>query len=290
MMPLLRLIAITVLATVALSIQTNAAEKGDSVTLRPIDAAVVLEAGGVRNIDTYLSPIRYSGQHIGLGFEVIRASSFSPERWNYQVKANLLYDRTENPVGNNTMHSLLADFSWSMMWRTDISSLRGLTLYVGPTLGFEGGVTYNPRNSNNVCSPLIYANVGATGQAAYKFKIGDLPVVARYQLTMPVVGCFYLPDYDQTFYEIYLGNYRDAVNFGWWKNRFDMDNLLTVDFRFGSASLRVGYRNDFTTIWENNISVRRTVHALVVGAAWESLRINPRKGLSDKARMVSAFY
>ena len=126
--------------------------------------------------------------------------------------------------------------------------------------------------------------------AVYRTRLGRLPLTLRYQATLPVVGCFFLPDYDQSFYEIYLGNYSDAVNFGWWGNRFDMDNLLTVDFHFGGTALRLGYRNEVTTLWENNISVRRTVHSAVLGVAWESIRIAPRQDLPQKVRMISAFY
>ena len=108
---------------------------------------------------------------------------------------------------------------------------------------------------------------------------------------MPVAGVFFLPDYDQTFYEIYLGNYRDAINVGWWANRFDMENVLTVDLHFGAIALRVGYRNDFTTVWENNICVRRTAHSAVVGVAWESIRLVPgSRAIPENVRLISSYY
>ena len=267
-----------------------AAEQDDSVALRPADISVMLNFGKSGNIDTYLSQLRYEGKRMEIRTEFLRASKFSPENWIGRVEAALSYDNIRNPAGNNTRHTLLADVGYGLMRRLDVHLLPGLELYAGGVAGFNGGVTYDPRNSNNVCSPQIYLNLGITGMVAYSFKIGKLPVTARYQPEIPVIGAFYLPDYDQSFFEMYLGNYKDAVNFGWWKNRFDIDNLLTVDLHFGAVSLRVGYRNEFTTVWENNISVRHTVHSFVFGIAWEALRVNLRKGMPDKVKMIQALY
>ena len=115
-------------------------------------------------------------------------------------------------------------------------------------------------------------------------------MTVRWQATLPVVGGFFLPDYDQSFYEMYLGNYRNTINFGFWHNRFDMDNTVCLDFHFGTSSLRLGYRNEFTTVWENNISQRRATHSLVVGIQWESLRIDMRRAMPERAKIISATY
>lgn len=287
---IIRAIALAAALFAAGCLYAVADEKGDSAVLRPSDISVMFNFGGTSGFDTYLSQVRYEGMRYEIRTEFIRAAKFSPDKWIGRVEAAVSYDNTQNPVGNNTRHTLLADVGYGLMRRLCFHPLQGLDFYVGGMADFNGGVVYDPRNSNNVCSPQIYFNVGLTGMVAYRFKIGKLPVTARYQPEIPVLGVFYLPDYDQSFYEMYLGNYKDAVNFGWWKNRFDIDNLLTVDLHLGSASLRVGYRNEFTTIWENNISVRRSVHSFVFGIAWEALRINMRKGIPEKARKVQALY
>ena len=266
------------------------AEQGDTTIIRPVGSAFVMELGKARNIDTYLSPIRYTGYHIGIGYEHIRATRFNPYKWVNQLKVSLSYDHIENPVKNNTMHYLQADIDWRMMRRYKDIFTPGFDIFVGSNFNFDGGINYNARNSNNVCSPQINIGAGISAMAVYKFKIGKLPVTARYQPSVPVIGAYYLPDYDQSFYEIYLGNYKDAVNFGWWGNRFDMDNLITVDFHLGSAALRLGYKNEATTIWKNNISVRKCIHSFILGISWESIRFNPRKGMPKNAKYISALY
>ena len=286
-----RAIRAVVAAMVAVfAVGADASEPADSAVLRPADISVMFNFGKNRSADTYLSQLWYEGKRMEIRTEFVRAAKFSPEKWIGRVEAAISYDNIQNLSGNNTRHTLLADVGYGLMRRLDAHPLPGLDFYAGGVAGFNGGVTYDPRNSNNVCSPQIYFNVGVTGLAVYSFKIGNLPVTARYQPEIPVLGAFYLPDYDQSFFEMYLGNYKDAVNFGWWKNRFDMDNMVTVDLHIGTASLRLGYRNEFTTVWENNISVRHSVHSFVFGIAWEALRVNLRKGIPAKAKMVQALY
>lgn len=269
---------------------TAGATDDDTPVARPAAVAVTLDAGGIRNTDTYLSPLQYRGMHFRFGFERLRAARFNPGNWVCQINAGLTYSRPANPKGNNMMHALAADIGWQMMRRWENIPAEGFAVYAGSAFGLQGGVTYNPRNSNNVCSPQIRTDAGITGMAVYRTRLGSLPLTLRYQAVIPVVGGFYLPDYDQSFYEMYLGNWSGAANFGWWGNRFDMTNLLTADLHFGSAALRIGYRNEFSTVWENNISVRRKVHTLVIGAAWETLCIRPRHGIPPRVRLISAFY
>ena len=67
-------------------------------------------------------------------------------------------------------------------------------------------------------------------------------------------------------------------------------NTVCLDFHFGTSSLRLGYRNEFTTVWENNISQRRATHSLVVGIQWKSLRIDTRRAMPERAKIISATY
>ena len=77
----------------------------------------------------------------------------------------------------------------------------------------EAGFTYdhpsNPAGNNSlhtIIADVIRLYAGASGIAAYRFNAGRLPMTVRWQATLPVVGGFFLPDYDQSFYEMYLGN------------------------------------------------------------------------------------
>lgn len=264
------------------------AEETDSVVVRPAAVSVMLDAGHVRTLDTYISPLFYSGGHTRISFERLRATRFCPELWVGRISGGVTFDSPSNPAGNNSLYSLLLDADYSMMHRWRLP--HQFSVYAGPDLGFVGGANYNSRNSNNVVSPQIRLFVGASGRVSWRTHLRRLPLTLSYQTVVPVVGGFFLPDYDQSFYEIYLGNYDKTINFGYWGNRFDINNTLTADFHFGSTSLRIGYRNEFTTVWKNNINQRLQTHSLVIGVQWESIRLNPRYGKIEKAKIISAIY
>ena len=164
-----------------------------------------------------------------------------------------------------------------------------LQLQLGGETQLRGGVLYNAHNSNNVASARIHWNVGLMGQAIYNTHIKSLPITLRYQASLPVAGVFFSPDYDEAYYEIYLGNHSDLAHFGWWGNRFDIDHMLSADLHLGNTILRVGYRNRINTSWINNINTRSIAHYLVIGIGGEFLSVSPKKAKVNN-NLISSMY
>ena len=82
---------------------------------------------------------------------------------------------------------------------------------------------------------------------------------------MPALGAFFAPEYDESYYEIYLGNHRNLAHLGWWGNRFDMANYLGADFHLGKTVLRLGYRARLEHWSVNHLKVHDVTHSLVLG-------------------------
>lgn len=258
--------------------------------LWPVTAAYTLEAGSSHLSDTYLTPLKYSGQSFALGYERMQAMAFSPERWVMQLSGRLGLDRALNPARNATMWDLGLELRWGMMHRWDISGVDGLRLYGGGATVLEAGALYLSRNGNNPVSARASWTVGLTGAAVYNFRISRLPVCLRYQPMLPVTGAFFSPDYGELYYEIYLGNHSGLAHAAWFGNYFRLDNLLTADLRLGSTNLRLGYRADVMSTKVNNIVTRRVTHSFVIGVSGEWLSL-PRSGrISDNAKIISALY
>ena len=260
----------------------------DSVPpLRPVASIFSAELGRTSILDTYLTPITYSGTYYGIGYERQQAMGFNPQRWTHQLELGVDYSNTHNPAGNHTMHDLMVNAKWGMTHRWRDVLTPGLQLLAGGSTQLRGGVLYNANNSNNVVSARIHWSLGFIGQAVYNFNIKRLPVTLRYQATLPIAGVFFSPDYDEAYYEIYLGNHSDLVHFGWWGNRFDMENLVTADLHLGNTILRVGYRNRISSSLINDINCRKISHSLVVGIGGEWLGVSSKK--HDK-RIISSIY
>lgn len=55
--------------------------------LRPVMSAYMIEGGGARLVNTYLTPLKYSGWSAAFNYERMQAMKFSPDRWVMQLRA-----------------------------------------------------------------------------------------------------------------------------------------------------------------------------------------------------------
>ncbi len=287
---MVRKIARNMLAVLALAACGVAVAQTSGDVTRPVTSSFMIEAGSSSILDTYLTPLKYKGYHVRLEYERLQAMRFNPEKWIMQMNAGIDYDNVKNQAGNHVEHSLMVDFRWTMMHRWRNVFTPGLQLAVGGDAQFRGGAIYKPSNSNNVASAKIHAAVGLSAMATYSTKLWGMPVTARYQATLPVAGVFFSPEYGETYYEMYVGNHGSLAHFGWWANRFDMINMVSLDMHLGTTVLRVGYRNRVESSWVNNLSTQMCTHAAVlgVGGDWMSLRKN--SGPDKVSKIISAMY
>lgn len=282
-----RITTFILLAAISISSVGHAQEATE--ILRPVNSVYTLEAGSSHVTDTYLSPIKYTGWHLGLKYERNQAMKFSPENWVMQLRFGLEADHGNNIVGNRDLWYGELNFSWGMSrrWRLPIGGLSG---GVGFSTGLKAGCIYLDRGGNNPASAKASLMVNATGYLAWNGKIGRLPVTVRYQPVLPVAGAFFAPDYGELYYEIYLGNHSGLAHFGWWGYYFALDQSLTADLHFGSTSLRIGYSGSIYSTKVNHTVTNIFTHAAVIGISGEWLSLNPRKKLSKEAEIISATY
>ena len=260
-----------------------------STELRPVAAMFTLDVGAAEVLDTYLTPITYDGVDLRLGFSAMRAIGSTPQRRSWQLDFGIDYDNVENPVGNHTMHAIMLQARWAMLWRLRNVAGTPLDLHVGPMAQLQGGAIYNSIGSNNVASVKAHAAIGATAMATYGTRLWNRHITLSDQLSLPLMGCFYSPDYDESYDEIYVGHTAGFVNFGWWGNRFDLTNLLAADFHFGGTTLRLGYRLGIQRSWVNNLNTHVTTHSIVLGVGGEFFtRSNKRESIN--ATVVSSMY
>lgn len=250
-----------------LGIEYGVAQSDSSQCLSPektTTSIFTIDAGAGSQRDTYISPITYDGVHLRLAYNNMCQNEKS--RITRVLEGGIDYQLTENPAGNHTMHTLLADFKWAAMRRWEKTLLPRLDLMVGPMAQFRGGLLYNPNNSNNVVSARIHACVGVNAMASYLTILKKRPLKIYYELSLPVAGAMFSPEYDEAYYEIYVGNHSNLAHFAWWGNRFDITNYVFADYSIGANTvLRLGYRNRIETSNVCHITTRAISHALVLG-------------------------
>ena len=213
--------------------------------------------------DSYLTPITYDGIDLGLTYEAMR--NVRNNKWLWQLQIGTDFNYTENKSGNNDIMLLLGDITFDMQRQWLQAIAHRVNLSAGPMTQLRAGIAYNDANSNNPVSVRAHWNVGVTSMATLNTRLWRLPVTLRYQAQLPVAGVFFAPEYDESYYEIYLGNHRNLAHLGWWGNRFDMTNYLGADLHLGKTILRIGYRSRLEHWSVNNLKVHDFTHALVLG-------------------------
>lgn len=256
---------------------------------RPVLSVYSLELGSSHIAETYLSPLKYSGWTAALNYERMQAMKFNPEKFVMRLRGRLSFENTYNPAGNASMAGINLDLGWAMMYRHNLEG--GWTLAGGGYTSLSGGALYAARNSNNPVAGKAAWAIGPTVSAVWNGKIKKLPLCVRYIAEMPLTGVFFAPEYGELYYEIYLGNHKGLVHGAWPGNYFRLDNLLSVDLRFGATILRVGYHANISSAKANDIVTRRINHTAMVGVASEWVAIggkNPKN--LEKAKIISALY
>lgn len=256
--------------------------------LRPVSSAFMVDGGSSHLLDTYLSPLKYTGWHVGFSYERNQAMKFSPEKWRQQLMLGIDYNDGSNPAKNASLlyGNLAASWSMSRLWRLPYR----LRVSVGGFVGGNLGMMYNDRNGNNPASVKADIDLGLTAALGWNFKVKKLPVNLRWQTSMPIVGAFFSPEYDELYYEISLGNKHGLAHFAYPGNMFRWDNLVTADLGLGTSSLRVGFRSQIYSSEVNHITTRNFSYAFVLGVVTDWLSVSPRKTLPERNAKVEWAY
>lgn len=270
---LLHMVTALLLTTqVAAMAQEPPSTATSALSERPVLAMFTAAVGHASLLDTYLTSIRYKGLNLELGFEHLQNTGFNPQHWTRQLTLGVEYDNVDNRVGNNTMHAIMADGQWALMHRWQWPA-KHIKVLAGPMTQLRAGVIYNAANSNNVVAVKARWSLGITAMACFDTRLARKPLTLRYQASLPVAGVFFSPHYDESYYEMYLGNRKNLAHLGWWGNRFDLTHQLLADWHLGGTIVRLGYRGHFETSWVNNLSTKIYTHSLVVGIGGEFLTV-----------------
>ncbi|WP_373835388.1 DUF3316 domain-containing protein, partial [Bacteroides heparinolyticus] len=218
-MKLYRIIALVGLLSGGGTLQAQDAEADFVQKLRTDSAArnrIVTRAtmygiGSANVFDTYLSPQEYKG----IDFRVSRESMRMTRLMNGNVSQQTFFQAdlgyTHNKAENNNTLSALANWNYGLHYNFPITS--NFKLLAGGVADLNGGFVYNLRNGNNPAQARAYINLAASGMAVWKLRVANRPVTLRYQINLPLAGVMFMPNYGQSYYEIFtLGHWDGVVN------------------------------------------------------------------------------
>lgn len=233
--------------------------------------------GRTNILDTYLSPMEYTGPEIRVLRENMRTTKYMDGKVSRQSIFQANVSLTENKAGSGSEFAFLAN--WNLAYHYQFHINENLKLMAGPNLDLNGGMVYNMRNSNNPVNAKAYANLGASGMAIYQFRIKEHPFVLRYQLNVPLIGLMFSPEYGQPYYEMSIAkDFGKNLCFTSLHNQPALRQFLTLDFPIKKTSLRLGYVCDIQQAKVNHLKSHTWSHAFMIGFVKHfHLVINPYK-------------
>lgn len=249
----------------------------DSATKNRFITRATLYGAGLTNVfDTYLSPQEYTGVDFRISRESIRMTNRMNGRISLQsfFQADLGY--THNKVDNNNAFSGLANWNYGLHYHFPITS--NFKLLAGGLADINGGFVYNLRNGNNPAQARAYINLDASGMAIWNLRIKSCPLTLRYQINLPLIGVMFMPNYGQSYYEIFtLGHWNGVINFTSLHNQPSLRQMLTVDFPVGKAKMRLAYVWDAQQAKVNEIKTHTYSHVFMVGFVKEIYLLRNKK-------------
>lgn len=237
--------------------------------------------GGTNRLETYLSPLEYTGPEVRFMRESIRMTRM----WGGRVSTQQFYEGNFSYSKNPTKDSeyLSGDIDWRIGWHYNWTPLPALRLMAGLQTGLSCGFVYNTSNGNNPAQGKLSTNIAASGMAIYRFNWLRRRFSVRYQFDMPLAGLMFSPNYGQSYYEIFsLGHYDRNVCFTWPDNAPCFSQLLTVDVPIGSGTLRLGYRCDIRQSHVNNLKSHTWSNLFMIGFVKHFRLVKQRDNDSDK--------
>jgi hypothetical protein len=234
-----------------------------SAVPRPLQVFTLFGFGYSNQLDTYLSPMEYTGYQVSFFTGRERMTHWAQGNVSFQSIVQGAFSHTKNPAGTATEWGgrLIYDAGWHYHWRlSDKFSLK-----IGGLIGADFGFLYNARNSNNPAQGRFGVDVSASAGGSYRFKIRKLPVLLNYQADLPILGCMFSPQFGQSYYDISQGSRDHNVCLSHPGNAFCFRHLLSFDLEFSRASLRFGYMGDVRQSHVNGIRMHDINHSFMIG-------------------------
>ena len=224
----------------------------------------MLGIGPVNVLDTYLSEEHFKGT--GLSFLTTIDRQRPERRWStrmeHEANISTVKDRAD------TQHELEGayNFYWGRFRNWHLMD-DNLQLQAGAYANASLGIIYNTGNSNNPAQARAHLNIMPTGSASYRFQLFHKTFVARYQLSLPLCGITFSPNYGQSYYEIFSrGNYDHNVVPTTFVSAPEWRQLLTVDAQLSrSIVLRVGYLGNMQQQKVNSLRQHVWTHRFLIG-------------------------
>ena len=220
--------------------------------------------GGTNILDTYLSAEHFTGT--GMSFVATIERQRPSRHWSTLMEHEANLSVAKNRANTQKELEGAYNFYWGRLRGWHLLGDR-LTLQAGAVANASLGFIYNTSNSNNPAQARLHLNIMPTAVAAYRFVLFGKPLVARYELNLPLCGIQFSPNYGQSYYEIFSrGNYDHNIVPTTFVSAPEWRQMLTIDAALSQRfTLRIGYLGNIQQSRVNNLRQHVWTHRFLIG-------------------------
>ena len=234
----------------------------------PAAKAYLLGFGWTNQLDTYLSPMDYSGLQASFLMQSERMTRLANRHISFQSTFHGAFTSTENPA--STARYLGGRIAYDAGWHYHYSPLSNLDLKGGAMVGADLGFLYNNRNSNNPAQGRFCADFSISAGADYSFKLPlwrkrRLPMQVHYQADLPMIGLMFSPEFGESYYEISQNGVGHDIICAHPGNALSLRQFLMLDVCLRRITLRVGYLCDIRQSNARSLKYHDISHSIMFG-------------------------
>jgi len=230
----------------------------------PLTYRTIMAGLGTSSVyDTYLSPLDYKGENIGLYYEQTKNTGLMNGNISAQHLFNANYSWSKNNAGTASYYSGIVEYNYGLHYR--FKPVEKWRFFAGMQAGGLLGFVYNTRNDNNPATGKAHLNLSLSGIANYKLQIRKQPILFRDQVGIPFIGALYSPQYGESYYEISLGDTKHLIHLASFQNYLSLRNMLSAELPFNNFTLRLAYYFSYYETRINSLDTRLITNTFFIG-------------------------
>ncbi len=223
----------------------------------------MLSVGYTNVLDTYLTPQEYTGTDMRYISHTIRRAP--GKNWSMQLVHEGQFTYTHNRANNADDMGGAYRFAYGMHRHYTFFGDR-LELKVGGEAALRAGFLYNTRGGNNPAQAQFDINIAPSVAAAYTLYSKGHPLKFRYELSVPLMGIMFSPNYGQSYYEIFSeGDYDHNIVPTTFISAPSFRHMFTFDFDLFKTTFRVGYLGDYRGAEVNDLKYHTYSSMFLIG-------------------------
>ena len=236
--------------------------------------STMIGVGSSNVLDTYLSSYNYTGTDYRIQRETMRMTNLWKGRVANQSLIDVNADINENHAGN--LDEYAGGVRYTQGWFYNFMngnvvnpverSHSRFNFAAGLSASGYLGVVYISRSGNNPAQAKADLMINVSGLATYDMVIAKHHYLWRYQVSFPLMGIAFSPNFGQSYYETFVTKHYDYnVVFAYPGNMPSMRHKLTLDIPIKRYTLRVGYVGEFHQSMFNHLKYHSYSHDFMIG-------------------------